>query len=585
MLFFHAPGSTDAVIAKLGGLVCGKQIIRCAIYTRKSSEEGLEQAFNSLEARREASRAYILSQKHEGWTELEEHYDDGGFSGGTMERPALKRLLTDIQSGKVQTVVVYKVDRLTRSLTDFAKIIDIFDSHKVSFVSVTQHFNTTSSMGRLTLNVLLSFAQFEREITGERIRDKIAASKKKGIWMGGLVPLGYDCVERRLVINPGEARTVREIFRQYLRLGSVSRLQKFLGRKQIRSKVRTSTGGRIAGGATYSRGALHHILNNHIYLGEICHRKLSHPGLHEPIVPRKLWDKVSALLQANDRAHRKGTSRSSPSFLTGKLFDNKGGRFTPTHAVKNAKRYRYFTAQAAILRDGSRPVIARFPAKDLEQLVESQILLLLKAPEKCTTGMEDGPTKDAAAECAADLAAGWPKLELSKLHELLNNILKRVVLGDTSLTVEVDKTKLLATLLAENPEALASLWTRKSDVLALTSAFGALRRGSQIRLVTPQNGSGFEQTPFTSLANAIARARDWYERIVTGDVNTVGQLAGSAGLTRRYVRKILQCAVLSPRITEAILMGDHRPNLMLKEIRQSVPLGWREQENRFLRFE
>ena len=189
-----------------------KQITRCAIYTRKSSEEGLEQSFNSLEAQREASRAYILSQKHEGWTELKEHYDDGGFSGGTMERPALERLLTDIQSGKVQTVVVYKVDRLTRSLTDFAKIIEIFDSHKVSFVSVTQHFNTTSSMGRLTLNVLLSFAQFEREITGERIRDKIAASKKKGIWMGGLVPLGYDCVDRRLVINPAEARTVREIF-------------------------------------------------------------------------------------------------------------------------------------------------------------------------------------------------------------------------------------------------------------------------------------------------------------------------------------------------------------------------------------
>ena len=555
-----------------------KQIIRCAIYTRKSSEEGLEQSFNSLEAQREASRAYILSQKHEGWTELEEHYDDGGFSGGTMERPALKRLLTDIQSGKVQTVVVYKVDRLTRSLTDFAKIIEIFDSHKVSFVSVTQHFNTTSSMGRLTLNVLLSFAQFEREITGERIRDKIAASKKKGIWMGGLVPLGYDCVERRLVINPAEARTVREIFRQYLRLRSVSKLQKFLGRKQIRSKMRTSIGGRTAGGATYSRGALHHLLNNRIYLGEISHRGQSHPGQHEPIVPRKLWDKVSALLQVNDRAHRKGTSRSSPSFLTGKLFDNKGGRFTPTHAVKNAKRYRYFTSQAAIRQDGSRPAIARFPAKELEQFVESQILLLLKAPEKCTTGMEDGPSKDAAAECAKDLATSWPKLETSKRHELLNNILKRVVLGSTSVTIEIDKTKLLATLLVENPEALASLRTQKPDILALASAFRALRRGNELRLVTPQNGSGFEQTPVTSLANAIARARDWYERIIAGDVNTVGQLARSAGLTRRYVRKILQCAALSPRIIEAILTGNHRPNLTLREIRHSVPIGWQDQE-------
>ena len=559
-----------------------KQIIRCAIYTRKSSEEGLEQSFNSLEAQREASRAYILSQKHEGWTELKEHYDDGGFSGGTMERPALKRLLTDIQSGKVQTVVVYKVDRLTRSLTDFAKIIDIFDSHKVSFVSVTQHFNTTSSMGRLTLNVLLSFAQFERDITGERIRDKIAASKKKGIWMGGLVPLGYDCVERRLVINPAEARTVREIFRRYLRLRSVSKLQKFLGRNQIRSKIRTSVGGRTAGGATYSRGALHHLLNNRIYLGEISLRGQSHPGQHEPIVPRKLWVKVSAVLQVNDQAHRKGKSHVSPSFLTGRLFDSRGCRFTPTHAVKDAKRYRYFTSQAAIRQDGSRPAIARFPAKELERLVESQILLLLKAPEKCTTGMEHGPSKDAAAECAKDLATGWPKLEMSKRHELLKNILKRVVLGNASLTIEVDKATLLATLLAENPEALASLRTHKSDILAFTSAFGALRRGSQIRLVTPQNGSGFEQTPVTSLGNAIARARDWYERIVTGDVNTVGQLARSADLTRRYVRKILRCAILSPRITEAILTGDHRPNLTLQEIRQSVPLDWRQQEHRFL---
>jgi site-specific DNA recombinase len=561
-----------------------KQIIRCAIYTRKSSEEGLEQDFNSLVAQREASCAYILSQKQEGWTELKEHYDDGGFSGGSMERPALERLLADIQSGKVQTVVVYKVDRLTRSLTDFAKIIEIFDSHKVSFVSLTQHFNTTSSMGRLTLNVLLSFAQFEREITGERIRDKIAASKKKGIWMGGLVPLGYDCVERRLIINPDEARIVREIFRQYLRLGSVSRLQKFLGRKQIRSKVRTSTGGRTAGGVIYSRGALHHLLNNHIYLGEICHRKLSHPGRHEPIVPRKLWDKVSALLQANDRAHRKGTSRSCPSFLTGKLFDNKGGRFTPTHAVKNAKRYRYFTSQSAIRRDASGPAIARFPAKGLEQLVESQMLLLLNAPEKCTTGMEDGPSKDAVAECAKDLAAGWPKLDTSKRHELLINILKRVVLGSTSVTIEIDKTRLLSTLLAENPEAFASLRTHKADILTLTSAFGALRRGSKLYLVTPQNGSGFDRTPVTSLANAIARARDWYERIVAGDVNTVGQLARSKGFTRRYVRKILQCSILSPRITEAILTGDHRPNLTLNEIRHSVPLVWREQEERFLQF-
>src|SRR5271170_2825461 len=246
--------------------------LRCAIYTRKSSEEGLEQEFNSLHAQREACESYIKSQRHEGWVCLPQAYDDGGISGATMDRPALQQLLADIRAGKVDVVVVYKVDRLTRSLADFAKIVEIFDAKAVSFVSVTQQFNTTTSMGRLTLNVLLSFAQFEREITGERIRDKIAASKKKGIWMGGLVPLGYDCVERRLVVNSVEANTVREMFRRYLRLRSVTKLQKFLGNKQIRSKIRTSVGGRTAGGATYSRGALHHLLNNRIYLGEITHR-------------------------------------------------------------------------------------------------------------------------------------------------------------------------------------------------------------------------------------------------------------------------------------------------------------------------
>ena len=375
---------------------------------------------------------------------------------------------------------------------------------------------------------------------------------------------------------------VREIFRRYLRLRSVTKLKKFLDRNQIRSKVRTSMGGRTSGGATYSRGALHHLLSNPIYLGEISHRGQSHPGQHEPIVPRKLWDQVGALLRENDRAHRTGKSHSSPSFLTGKLFDSKGGRFTPTHAVKNAKRYRYFTSQAAIRQDGSRPVIARLPAKELEHLVESQLLLLLKAPEKCTMGMEDGPSKDAAWECAKQLATGWAKIEVSKQHQLLSNILNRVVLGSTSATIEIDKTKLLATLLAENPEALWALRTHKPDILALTSVFRALRRGSELRLVTPQHGSGSERTPVPSLANTVARARDWYERTVAGDVNSVGQLARTAGLTRRYVRKILQCAVLSPRIIEAILTGDHRPNLTLQEIRHSMPLGWREQEERFL---
>src|SRR6266566_4759517 len=259
---------------------------RCAIYTRKSSEEGLEQEFNSLHAQREACEAYIQSQRHEGWTCLRETYDDGGLSGATIDRPALQQLLADIQAGRVDIVVCYKVDRLTRSLTDFAKIVEVFDAKGVSFVSVTQQFNTTTSMGRLTLNVLLSFAQFEREVTGERIRDKIAASKQKGMWMGGLVPIGYDVIDRRLQVNQTEAETVREIFRRYLELGSVRLLMEDLNRRGIRSKVRVANNGKQSGGNPFFRGALYVLLSNPIYIGEIRHKGVRHPGLHEPIVDR-----------------------------------------------------------------------------------------------------------------------------------------------------------------------------------------------------------------------------------------------------------------------------------------------------------
>src|SRR4051794_16237008 len=257
---------------------------RCAIYTRKSSEEGLEQAFNSLDAQREACEAYIKSQRHEGWTCLAQAYDDGGLSGATMDRPALQQLLADIQAGKVDVIVCYKVDRLTRSLADFAKIVEVFDAKGVSFVSVTQQFNTTTSMGRLTLNVLLSFAQFEREVTGERIRDKIAASKRKGMWMGGVPPLGYRAQDHKLIIVDREAETVRFIFRRYAELGSVRLLKEELDARSIRSKLRTSASGRLRGGKPFARGALYLMLQNRIYRGEIVHREQSHPGEHAPII-------------------------------------------------------------------------------------------------------------------------------------------------------------------------------------------------------------------------------------------------------------------------------------------------------------
>jgi len=292
----------------------GKTQIRgCAIYTRKSSEEGLEQDFNSLHAQREACEAFIKSQAGEGWRLVKTAYDDGGLSGGTMERPALQRLLADISQGLIDVVVVYKVDRLTRSLTDFAKMVEVFDVRGVSFVAVTQQFNTTTSMGRLTLHVLLSFAQFEREVTGERIRDKIAASKQKGMWMGGgLVPIGYDVIDRRLVVNKTEADTVREIFHRYLELGSVRLLMEDLNRRGIRSKVRVAKNGRRAGGNLFFRGALYGLLSNPIYIGEIRHKGVRHPGLHEPIVDRELWETVRSCCCEATRRHMRREQGNQP---------------------------------------------------------------------------------------------------------------------------------------------------------------------------------------------------------------------------------------------------------------------------------
>ena len=352
--------------------------LRCAIYTRKSSEEGLDQSFNSLHAQREACEAYVRSQAGEGWSGLPDLYDDGGFSGGSMERPGLKRLLADIEAGRIDIVVVYKVDRLTRSLTDFARIVEAFDARGVSFVSVTQAFNTTTSMGRLTLNVLLSFAQFEREVTGERIRDKIAASKAKGMWMGGNLPLGYDLPKdrttRALVVNPAEAETVRLIFRRYLELGSVHALERWLDEQEIRSKAWMTTKGRAMGGARFTRGALFHLLKNRTYLGEIPHRDLSYPGAHEPIVGAEVFAEVQTLLAAQTRRHEERPKRVSAMQLRGILFDVDGDPMSPTFTHgSRGQVYRYYVSsslQCGGRRSTEDDGIRRVPADAIETLIE-----------------------------------------------------------------------------------------------------------------------------------------------------------------------------------------------------------------------
>lgn len=374
--------------------------LRCAVYTRKSSEEGLEQAFNSLDAQREAGEAYVHSQRHEGWVLIPDRYDDGGISGGTMERPALRQLLADVEAGLVDVVVVYKIDRLTRSLHDFSRIVDVFDRHSVSFVSVTQQFNTTTSMGRLTLNILLSFAQFEREVTGERIRDKIAASKRKGMWMGGFVPLGYDCKDRKLVVNQAEADLVQRIFRRFAVLGSATKLVAELNDAGYQNKPRHSAshGNGATRGNRFDKTQIYKILHNRIYLGEIGHKGTWYPGEHPAIIDQTLWDKVHKIFEKH-RVQRAATARrKTPAPLKGLLFGPDDKAMTPTHTRRKGKEYRYYVSHTAQKRGHEKCPVRMVRAGDIEGIVFDQIKSIFRDPAIVvrTLGAAEDATKSAA---------------------------------------------------------------------------------------------------------------------------------------------------------------------------------------------
>jgi site-specific DNA recombinase len=541
---------------------------RCAIYTRKSSEEGLDQSFNSLHSQREACEAYITSQKHEGWQALSATYDDGGFSGGNMVRPGLKKLLEDIAAGKIDTVVVYKVDRLTRSLADFAKIVETFDGKGVSFVSVTQQFNTTTSMGRLTLNVLLSFAQFEREVTGERIRDKVAASKKKGMWMGGIVPLGYDHKDRQLHVNQSEAQQVRHIFDQYLRLRSVFDLYDYLKASGYRSKQRVRANGTSGSGSVFSRGTLYHLLSNPVYIGKTRHGGKLYEGQHKAIIDQKTWDQTAELLAMNRVKRHTSHNVASGRILLGLLFDERENRFTPTHASKKGRRYAYYTLNAD---DGK--ATTRLPALEFEQLVVGRIRDLLSQPLKLAAQFADLTVKDTRLLVAAGQhrAEQLTEIVARESVRLIRSILSRVIVREAEIKIEIHRPKLRSELLGNDNGV-----TSDHGNISLSAPLLIRRRGSEVRLVL-ENGEPLEAKPIPSLTKAIAWSRHWADQIVSGKLVTMEDLANSAGISRIHARRMLRCAALSPDLTTKILEGRHPVDLTLQKLTRSLPLEWEHQ--------
>ncbi|MEQ9015747.1 MAG: recombinase family protein [Marinovum algicola] len=554
---------------------------RCAIYTRKSSEEGLEQAFNSLHAQREACEAYVMSQRSEGWTALPEAYDDGGQSGGTLERPALQCLLAAIAAGGIDTVVVYKVDRLTRSLGDFAKIVEVFDRHGVAFVSVTQSFNTTTSMGRLTLNMLLSFAQFEREVTGERIRDKIAASKKKGMWMGGVPPLGYVVRDRQLVVEPAEAETVRLIFRRYAELGSVAELQAALAADGIASKVRVDRHGRRTGGTPLGRGALYRLLQNRLYRGEVAHRGAVHPGRHAAIIDRDLWDAVQARLAASRAARRAGTGAAAPSLLAGLLVDADGQRLTPTHAGKAGRRYRYYVSRALVTGStGSTSSPMRLPAADLEAAVEQRLLTFLADRAALVDAVAEhlpaDETGEALVDAAADLADRWSALPSAERRRILLSVIDRLTVEDGRIVVVLTRDGLIAVLGGSPPAGHPS----SSDPIVLTIPVRLRRVGKERRLLFA-GGSAERRAPDTTLHRLIARAQSYRALVLAGDGRSIAELAAAAGVSTSYFARTLRLGFLAPAVVDAILHDRHPADLTARRLATeiSLPAGWSDQRS------
>ncbi len=536
------------------------KVRRCAIYTRKSSTEGLDQSFNSLDAQREASEAYIISQKHEGWTCIKDRFDDGGFSGGNMERPALSTLIDNIKQKLIDIIVVYKVDRLSRSLADFAKLVELFDQYNVSFVSVTQHFNTSTSMGRLTLNVLLSFAQFEREVTGERIRDKIAASKKKGMWMGGNVPLGYDVKDRQLHINKLEAKTVQRIFHQYLALQSVRALKHWLDESSFKSKQNK----------TFSRGALYTLLRNPVYTGKIRHKDMMHEGNHIAFIKQEDWDKTQQLLETNKRKYTNRTK--SHALLSGLLYDDRGNAMSPSHTKKGNKRYQYYVSQALLqYNDQQAGSIQRMSMQEIDRIVidtlnHNQVLdelsnsLLTEIPPRV---FKKTRTK---LNIFLDLTA----LNTEEQKSRINLLLSRVVISTKIITLSFT---------LENLAHALDIRFSETSIHEINQPIQWKRWGSEEKLILDNDDDNkVNESSLKSSQEAVLKAFIWNDTLQSGQVKSIKEIADKENVTSPYIRRILRLAYLSPKSLNRISSNSISTESTLEELRYAFPLSWNIQD-------
>lgn len=542
--------------------------LRCAIYTRKSTEEGLDMAFNSLDAQREACEAYVTSQKAEGWVLVPTSYDDGGFSGGTMDRPALAQLLGDVRAGKVDVIVVYKVDRLTRALSDFARIVDVLDAAGASFVSVTQAFNTTTSMGRLTLNVLLSFAQFEREVIAERVRDKVAQSKARGIWMGGNVPLGYDVQDRKLLANPAEAATIVHIFQSYLDQPSVRTLKETLDAQGVRTKVQQGkTGPR--GGVMFSRGALYWLLSNPIYIGKLRHKDKLHEGQHDGIVPLDLWDAVQAKLTASATERGNATTGNGTALLTGMIRDAAGRPMSPSFTVKEGRRYHYYVS--SISKDIDRGLtgaaaapITRVPARRLEGAVRETLRQLL-LNELQLADLIDGDTATTRRRLAtaAELARHLGPNAIDGMQSLLKRLNISLTIYGDRIQACVARPALLAVL---DHQMVATADDDPRIALVIDTNITHRKRGA--RLVIASDTSA-EPTADPKLVALIAKAHKARDAL----------FAKNAHRGNRHIERLARLAYLAPDITAAILDGSQPATLTSRSLLKlpGLPLAWPEQ--------